>query len=62
MGKKKDWISKATKNKGALRTALKIKKGKTISATKLASAIKSSNPKLKRQAILAKTLRGFKKS
>ena len=51
------WIQKAIKNKGALRKALKVKKGKKISAKALSKAAKSKNPTLRRRAILAKTLR-----
>jgi hypothetical protein len=53
----KKWIQKAIKKPGALRRSLKVKKGKKITAKKLAKASKSKNPTLRRRAALAKTLR-----
>ncbi len=53
----KKWIQQAIKKKGALRSALKVKKGQKIPAKKLAKAMKSKNPTLRRRAILANTLR-----
>ncbi len=55
-----NWIEDATKNKGALRKALGIKEGKKISSVKLDKAIHSKNPKIRKEANLAKTLRSFK--
>ena len=52
--KKKKWIAKAIKRPGALRRALKVKKGKKIPANKLAKAAKAKG-RLGRQARLAKT-------
>jgi hypothetical protein len=50
------WIQKAIKHPGALHKALKVPEGTKIPAAKLAKAAKSSNPKLAKQANLAKTL------
>lgn len=55
-----NWIEEATKNKGALHTALGVKEGKKISNTKLDKAILSKSPKIRKEANLAKTLRSFK--
>lgn len=55
------WIADATKNKGALRKKLKVKKGENIPASKLEKASKSKNTKLAREANLAITLKGLKK-
>jgi len=57
----KNWIAGATKNKGALHRALKVPEGQKIPAAKLAKAAKSSNPKLAKEANLAKTLGKLKK-
>ena len=55
-----DWISKATsKNKGSLRKALGAKLGKPIPEKKLEKAAHSKDDKLKKRAVLAKTLRKF---
>jgi len=54
------WIQGAIKHKGALRRALKIKKGKTIPLAKLRAAIKKKGLIAKR-ARLAMTLRKFHK-
>lgn len=58
---KKNWIASATKNKGTLHRALGVPAGKNISAKKLMKASHSKNPTLKKEATLAKTLKGFKK-
>ncbi len=57
----KNWIAEATKNKGGLHRSLGVPAGEKIPAKKLAKAEKSSNPKIRKQAALAKTLKGFKK-
>lgn len=49
------------KNKGALHRKLGVPAGQKIPAKKLAAAAKSSNPKERKEAALAKTLKGFKK-
>ncbi len=61
--KDKNWIKDAIKpsSKGALRKKLQAKKGHNIPLEKLEKAAKSKNPTTKKQAVLAKTLRGFKK-
>lgn len=59
--KNKNWIKKAIKNPGSLRGKAGVKKGQKISGKELSKLAKSKNPTTKRQANLAKTLRGFKK-
>ena len=54
------WIQQAIKKKGALRSALGVKAGKTIPAKKLTKAAKAPG-KLGQRARLAKTLKGLKK-
>ena len=61
MKEKKDWIADATKNKGSLRKELHVKKGEKIPEKKLEKAEKSKNPKERKRAVLAKTLKSFKK-
>lgn len=56
----KNWIAKATENKGGLHRSLGVPEGKKIPAKKLAKAAKSSNPKIRKQASLAKTLKKMK--
>ena len=51
-----NWISGATKNKGALHRALAIPIGTKIPAKKLTAALHSSNPTIAKEANLAKTL------
>jgi hypothetical protein len=54
------WIAKAVgSNKGALHRHLGIPEGTKIPAKKLASAAKSDNPTIAKEAALAKTLKGF---
>jgi hypothetical protein len=55
-----NWIQKAIKKPGALRSSLGVKKGKNIPAKKLAAAAKKPG-KMGQRARLAQTLRGFKK-
>ncbi len=57
----KKWIAGAIKHPGALRKELHIKENAKIPEKKLDKAANSSNPKLKKRAILAKTLRGLRK-
>lgn len=57
----KNWIAGAIKKPNALHTQLGIPKGQKIPEGTLNSAAKSSNPLLKRRAILAKTLKEFNK-
>ena len=56
----KNWIKGAIKHPGALREELKVPKGKTIPAKKLAAAAKKPG-KEGRRARLAETLKSFKK-
>ena len=58
---KTHWIQDAIKNPGALRKKTKTKKGKKISSKALNKASKSKNPTTRRQANLAKTLKGFRR-
>ncbi len=57
------WIQKAInpKNKGALRKILGVKKGEKIPSAKLKKAEHSKNPTTRKRAVLAETLKGFKK-
>jgi len=56
----KNWIKKAVgKHPGALHSHLGVPQGQKIPAAKLAKASHSSNPTIKREANLAKTLKGF---
>lgn len=56
---KEYWIADAInpKHKGALRKKLKVKVGEKIPEKKLKKAEKSKNPKTRKQAQLAETLR-----
>lgn len=54
-----NWIAGATKNKGQLHRNLGVPAGEKIPAKKLASAAKSENPTIAKEAALAKTLKGF---
>lgn len=55
------FIKKAIKHPGALHEELGVAKDKKIPASKLNSAAHSKNSKLRRRAILAKTLASFHK-
>ena len=57
----KDWIQRAIKQGGALRKALKIKKGKKIPKKTLEKAAHSKDPLLATRARLAETLAKFRK-
>ena len=59
--RKKNWIAGAIKKPGALRRALKVKAGATISAAKLRAAAKKGG-RLGRQARLAVTLGKMRKT
>lgn len=52
------WIQKALpkSSKGKLHRELHVPEGKKIPAKKLAKAAKSTNPKIRKQVALAKTL------
>lgn len=57
------WIQKALgpSSKGKLHRKLGVPEGKKIPASKLDKAEHSKNPTIKKEASLAKTLKGFKK-
>jgi len=57
----KNWIAKATKNKGGLHRSLGVPSGEKIPAKKLAKGAKSKNPKVRKQVALAKTLSKIRK-
>lgn len=58
---KKKWIAEATKNRGGLHRSLGVKEGKKIPESKLKTALHSSNPRIRKQAQLAKTLTALHK-
>jgi hypothetical protein len=56
------WIQKAVeKGKGKLHEKLHVAEGKKIPAKKLAKAEHSKNPKLRKEAVLAETLKKLHK-
>lgn len=55
------FIQKMHLKKGALREELHVPKGKNIPAKKLEKAAHSSNPTLKKRAVLAETFKKMKK-
>jgi hypothetical protein len=57
----KRWIKSAIKHPGKLHRELGVKQGKKIPAKKLAKAEHSKNPTIKKEANLAKTLKGMRK-
>lgn len=61
MAKKELWIADAIKpeNKGKLRRKLHVKEGEDIPEKKLKKAEHSKNPTLRKEAVLAQTLRGL---
>ena len=61
MAEKKKWIQDAIKHKGSLRSSLHVKKGEKIPESKLEKAEHSKNPKTKKRAILAETLKKMHK-
>lgn len=61
MTEKKNWIAGAIKKKGALRESLHVPEGDTIPESKLKKATHSKNPKLKKRAELAETLKKLRK-
>lgn len=58
---KDKWIAGAIKHKGALHKSLDVPEGKKIPETKLKKAEHSKNLTTRKRAVLAETLRGFKK-
>ena len=63
MASEDKWIAGAIKpeNKGKLRKKLHVKEGEKIPEKKLVKAEHSKNPKLRKEAVLAETLRKIKK-
>lgn len=57
----KNWIAKATKNKGGLHRSLGVPAGEKIPASKIEKATHSKSSKIRKQANLAKTLKGLRK-
>lgn len=57
----KNWIANATKNEGGLHRSLGVPAGEKIPAKKLAKAEHSDNPKIRKQAALAETLKKLHK-
>ncbi len=57
----KKWIQSAIKHPGALHKELHVPEGKKIPASKLKKAEHSNNPKLRKRAVLAETLKHLKK-
>lgn len=55
------FIQKAIKHPGALRKKLGVKKGEKIPEKKLEKAEKSKNPRTRKQAVLAETLKHMRK-
>jgi len=58
----KHWIKGAIKHPGALHRELGVPQGDKIPAKKMGKALHSSNPRLRKQANLARTLSGLRKS
>ena len=58
---KEKWIQKMHMKKGALHEELHVPEGKKIPASKLKKAEHSKNPKLKKRAVLAETLKKMHK-
>jgi len=56
-----NWIAGATKNKGALHRALGVPVGTKIPVSKMKSALASSNPRVRKEAALARTLSKLRK-
>ena len=59
--KKDMWIAGAIKKPGALRKTLGVKKGEKIPEKALKKAENSKNPKTRKRAVLAETLRKMHK-
>lgn len=53
------FIQKMHMKKGALHEELGVPKGQKIPAKKMEKALHSKNPTMKKQAVLAKTLKSF---
>lgn len=61
MVEKKKWIAGAIKHPGALHKSLHVKEGEKIPASKLKKAEHSKNPKTRKRAVLAETLKKMHK-
>lgn len=61
MAEKKKWIQGAIKHPGALRKTLHVKEGEKIPESKLKKAEHSKNPKTRKRAQLAETLKKMHK-
>jgi hypothetical protein len=59
--KPKHWIKKAIKHPGALHKELQVPEGKKIPKSKLTKSLHSTNPRIKKQAVMARTLSGLRK-
>lgn len=57
----KKWIAKATENKGALHRKLHVPEGEKIPEKKLEKAEHSKSPKERKEAELARTLKGLRR-
>ena len=55
----KKWIAGAIKHPGALHKALGVPQGQKIPAAKMRAAFHSHNPRIRKMAQLAKTLKSF---
>jgi len=60
-GKKKNWIAGAIQHPNALHKTLHVKEGEKIPESKLKKAEKSKNPKTRKRAALAETLKKMHK-
>lgn len=61
MAEGKKWIQGAIKKPGALHKSLGVPEGKKIPASKLKKAEHSKNPKTRKRAVLAETLKKMHK-
>ncbi len=59
---KEKWIQKMHMKKGALHESLHVKEGKKIPESKLKKAEHSKNPKERKRAVLAETLKNLSKA
>ena len=57
----KNWIAGAVKHPGALHSHLGVPQGQKIPASKMVKATHSSNSTIRKEANLAKTLKGLHK-
>ena len=57
----KKWISKAIRHPGKLHRELGVSEGKKIPAKKMSKALHSKSPTIRKEANLAKTLKGLRK-